>query len=118
MIYLTNSAVQYAVNICSELEGYKVVIACDRANATKLFETLLSITNGNDIYKVHDDGLSFKNGSTIRFVPISESARGYKAHLLIVDAEIEDELLHQVLLPMEVLDWYRYNDKTSILKKE
>lgn len=108
MIYLTNSAIQYAASVCSELEGYKVAVACYSTKIAKLFETLLSIIDDNEIYKVYKDSLYFKNGSMIRFVPISESARGYKVNLLIADTEIDDEFLHQVLLPMETLDWYRY----------
>lgn len=110
MIYLTDSAVQYAANICSELAGYKVTIACDREKANQLIEKLLSIVSNDDITKVYSKALIFKNGSSIRFVPVSESARGAKAHLLIVDHKVKDELLYQVLLPIETIDWY----KTSI----
>lgn len=110
MIYLTDAAVQYAANICSELAGYKVTIACDREKANQLIEKLLSTVSNDDITKVYDKALIFKNGSSIRFVPASEFARGAKAHLLIVDHKVNDELLHQVLLPMETIDWY----KTSI----
>lgn len=107
MIYLTDSAVKYAANICSELAGYKVTIACDREKAHQLIEKLFSIVSNDDITKVYDNALIFKNGSSIRFVPVSESARGVKAHLLIADHNIKDELLHQVLLPMEIIDWYK-----------
>ena len=69
MIYLTDSAVQYAANICSELAGYKVSIACTREKANKLIEKLLSIVGGDDITKVYSGTLCFKNGSLIRFVP-------------------------------------------------
>lgn len=113
MIYLTDSAVQYAANICSELAGYKVSIACSREKANKLIEKLLLIIDSNNITKKYSDTLYFKNGSLIRFVPFSESTIGVRAHLLIVDHKVKDEFLHQVLLPMETMDWYKMNEISS-----
>lgn len=111
MIYLTDSAIKYAANICTELDGYKVVIACDRVKINRDFKKLLSIIKGDDVSKVYRDSLCFKNGSSIRFVPVLDCSRGNRAHLLIVDPEIDKEFLHSVLLPMETLNWYKYNNK-------
>lgn len=118
MIYLSESALKYAVNICEELPNYKVGIALSRASLflkkdgynimNIIQDTITDIEarfyiniNGNTLNEIE-----FSNGSSIRFIPISESSRGYAFSLLIVEYNIDKEFVNCVLRPCEKVDYY------------
>lgn len=113
MIYLSESALKYAVNICEELPGYKVGIATSALPllvALKFFYT--AIAKDRDTIEVIENEkrdcatIEFSNGSSIRFIPISESSRGYAFSLLIVEYGIDKEFVNCVLRPCERVDYY------------
>lgn len=121
MIYLSESALKYAANICEEFPGYKVGIALlqvslslrnNGCNIMRIIQdaiTDIAITdietivciNGNRINRI-----KFSNGSTIRFIPTSDSSRGYAFNLLIVEYGIDEEFVNYVLRPCERVDYY------------
>lgn len=116
MIYLSESALKYAVNICEELPNYRVGIALSRAslflgkdgyNIMRIIQDTITdiearfYINGNTLNKIE-----FSNGSSIQFIPISESSRGYAFSLLIVEYGIDKEFVNCVLRPYEKSNYY------------
>lgn len=112
MLYLSDAALQYAVDRCLEKDGYKVGIVTTRRAETT--EKLLQMTT--DVLKTNKryGGLAeivFNNGSVIRCMPVSESCRGRALHQLIVDEDISEHLLTDVFRPMEKLEWIERRSK-------
>lgn len=112
MIELSDAAIAYAYNICTEKDRYKVIIACHKDAREYYYKKLLSIIEANNVARIFQGDIYFKNGSLIRFIFPSETARGNRAHLLMVGDGICDEVLHQVLCPMETLRYVK--DETTI----
>ena len=110
MIYLSESALKYAVNICEELPGYKVGIALSSKNGYDIMQVIVdAITDAKaTIYFIDNNKhrIEFSNGSTIRFIPTSDSSRGYAFSLLIVEYNIDKEFVNCVLRPCEKVDYY------------
>lgn len=114
MIFLSNAAIRYAVDVCQERERHKVGIAIqgeDKRNAMR--DLILSMVSDSDCVErirnsKHNFEILFKNGSVIRFIFPSDSARGNKLHLLIADKEIQIDIIQTVLKRCEILDWYEY----------
>lgn len=113
MIYLSESALKYAANICEELPGYKVGIATSALPllvALKFFYT--AIAKDRDTIEVIENKkrdcatIEFSNGSTIQFISASEKSRGYAFNLLIVEYGIDKEFVSCVLRPCEKVDYY------------
>lgn len=114
MIFLSNSALKYAVDICQEKEKYKIGIASmdtDKLEAMReLLPTLItdrdcveSILNSKNEFRI-----CFKNGSTIRLINSSYNACGLRFHLLIVDRSISIDIINNMLRPCENLEWLEY----------
>lgn len=114
MIFLSNAALRYAVDVCQEREGHKVGIAIqgeDKRNAMR--ELILSMVSDSDcIERIRNSKYNFeilfKNGSIIKFVYPSDNARGNRWHLLIADKEIRYDVMQNVLKRCELLDWHEY----------
>lgn len=114
MLFLSNAALRYAVDVCQERERYKVGIAIqgeDKRNAMR--DLILSMVSDSDCVErirnsKHNFEILFKNGSVIRFISTSDSARGNKLHLLITDKEVPYEVIQNVLKCCETLDWQEY----------
>lgn len=114
MLFLSNAALRYAVDVCQEREKHKVGIAIhgeDKRNDMR--ELILSMISGSDcIERIKNTKINFeiyfKNGSVIKFVYPSDSARGNRWHLLIADKEIPMDIIQNVLKHCEFLDWYEY----------
>lgn len=110
MIYLSNAALRYAVNICLELPNYHVIICPKSRNEwediiDQLVDYIPSLgINVNKISKSKsgDCCIKFTTGSIIRFVLASDSSRGYKTNLVIVDSEVDEDIINTVLRPMEI----------------
>lgn len=107
MIYLSDSALLYAANICRAKPEYKVLIATNRRNDWNNIEKfLLHHLSGSDVYRISNTNsectVQFKNGSLIRCITGHSSFRGYRAHLLIAAPEIDNEIINCVLRPMEI----------------
>lgn len=111
MIYLSESALKYAVNICEELPGYKVGIALSSKNGYDIMQVIVdAITDAKaTIYFIDNNKhrIEFSNGSTIQFIPTcNNSIRGYVMHLLIVEYNLDKEFVNRVLRPYEKMDYY------------
>lgn len=51
-------------------------------------------------YNTNEASVCFKNGSIIRIVPATDNARGYRAHNIVVDADITNrEIIYCVIKP-------------------
>lgn len=106
MIYLSDSALLYAINICRAKPKYKVLVATDRRNDWNNIEMfLLHHIRDSDMYQIANTNsecsVQFKNGSSIRCICSHDSFRGYRAHLLIAAPKIDNEIINCVLRPME-----------------
>lgn len=113
MIYLSDSAIRYAVLLCMEKEHYRIHIATfSKVGAGIWFDKLKELKE-YDKDKVRRatlmcDGnglIEFTNGSTIRISKPNESCRGQRCHLLIVDDGIKKDVIRSVLKPYETLDY-------------
>lgn len=110
MIYLSESAIKYAVNICEELPGYKVGIALLSNKYDDNIEYVMrdTITDIDARFCINGNGLKrieFNNGSIIQFIPTSDSVRGYAFNLLIVEYNLDKEFVNRVLQPYEKIDY-------------
>ncbi len=111
MIYLNEESLQYAISMCRRRSRYKVGIALySRRQIHELRDMIGRILQ----MPTHDDfmirasevlsespylDIRFENGSSIRVIPHSGAARGYRAHLLIADERMRSE---------DYLDTYRH----------
>lgn len=105
MLYYSDAAIKYAVDKCLEKNNYKVIIATTRKPYT--VEKLLQMAKDVAVFKntTTESLVAFNNGSSIKCIRISTSCRGNAANLLIVDEDINDDILRNVFIPMEKLDW-------------
>lgn len=108
MIYLSKSAMMYAVNICNEFPGYKVGVAVNKMS--DVAELVASIAIMLNDVKTRINGLDkcimFPNGSLIRFIPGRDCSKGYAFHLLVADKNIDFETLSTALIPTEKIDYH------------
>lgn len=113
MIYLSDSAIRYAVLLCMEKEHYRIHIATFSKVGAGIWFSKLKELKEYDKDKVRRatlmcDGnglIEFTNGSTIRISKPNESYRGQRCHLLIVDDGIKKDVIISVLKPYETLDY-------------
>lgn len=110
MIYISNAALRYAVNICLELPNYHVII-CPKSRGEwrdiidQIVDYIPSLAiNVSRIHTVKSGNcfIEFFNGSVIKFVAAHESSRGCRTNLVIVDSKVNDEFINAVLRPMEI----------------
>ena len=114
MIFLSNAALRYAVDICLEKDKYKVGIAIkgeDKRNIMR--QLILDMVVGSDCVETirnskNNFEVCFKNGSRIKFIYASDSARMNRLHLLIVDRDVSIDIVQYVLKPCENLEWFEY----------
>lgn len=118
MIVMSNSALKYAIDVCRERDNYKIgVVPYSTAQAEAIIETLkISYQNDNDlrlVNKVSFDGfqMQFNNGSLIRIIPSSYTARGNRFHLIIADNLVDRNFLSKAILPYEILEWRDYHNE-------
>lgn len=106
-INLSYSALQYAVNICQEKDGYRVGVALgDEISYKEAKDFLLTLVKDydnieqvtNSKYEWHFR-ICFKNGSLIKFMDTSGSSRSQRYHLLIADKNISSDVLKCVIFP-------------------
>lgn len=111
MLYLSDEAIEYAVKKCRRTDAYEVAVAVSNGRTRQNLEYILRdlLADRNDFNVSRNGGylqVRFTNGSHIRVLPATDSARGYRFHLLIVDENINDNILNEVLRPRENLEWY------------
>ena len=110
MIYLSNAALRYAVNICLELPNYHVVICPEsRSEWGELIDQIIDYIsslaiNINRAKKTKSGNcfIEFNNGSVILFCPAKESSRGMRANLIIASPKLDEDFINAVLIPMEI----------------
>lgn len=111
MIYLSNAALRYAVNICFELPNYRVVICPEfRSEWRDLIDQIIDYIppslaiSVNRIHKTKSGNcfIEFSNGSVILFCSAHESSRGIRANLVIVSSKLDEGFINAVLIPMEI----------------
>lgn len=126
MIYLSNAALKYAVNICEELPGYKVCISISKtSDLVSAYHFLVANININNInYKfsmnksafnvnVPFSKIEFNNSSLIAFIPANEFSKGYACNLLIADHNIDRRIITDCLLFCEKMDYYKYQTREN-----
>ena len=122
MIFLSSSALRYAVDICQEKERYRVGIASMDAYKLEAMRELLPtlITDRDCIERIINSKIEFKiyfkNGSLISFLCSSNQALGRRLHLLIADTNIPIDIMNSVLRPCENLAWREYTYGQQTLK--
>ena len=122
MIFLSKAAVRYAIDVCQELDNRRIAIAIqtvDKRNEIRelMLDTLLNHERVERIINSRNNfEILFDNNSIIRFIHPSDSARGNRVHLMIVDKDIPIDPIQNVLKCCEILDWYeyRYNQSQDI----
>lgn len=103
MIYLSDDAIKYAFADCIAQSNYKVLIViCNKITKENVIKTIESYIQSyikeNYILNFTTDISSncivkFTNGSTINLVNHSETNRGRKCNLLIMDSDIDKETI-------------------------
>lgn len=110
MIYLSNAALRYAVNICLELPNYRVVICPESRNEwadliDQIIDYIPSLAININRAKKTKSGncfIEFSNESVILFCPANESSRGIRANLVIASSKLDEDFINAVLIPMEI----------------
>ena len=121
MIFLSSSALRYAVDICQEKERYRVGIASMDADKLEAMRELLPtlITDRDCIEKIinskNEFKIYFKNGSLISFLSANNSL-GRRLHLLIADINIPIDIMNSILRPCENLAWMEYTYEQQTIK--
>lgn len=111
MIYLTNSALKYAVNVCEEFPRYRVGICpLYRLEIGSLMKIIQEYAN--DIQRVvstsGQEQIYFNNGSVIRFIsPTEDNVRGNAFCLVIADKDIDHDFCGR-LCSAEKIDYYEW----------
>ena len=114
-INLSYSALQYAINICQEKDGYRVGIASgDEISYEEAKDFLLKLVKDcGNIEKVANSKYEynfhtyFKNGSFIKFINTSGNVRGQRYNLLISDKNISEDVMRCIILPC----WQPYYER-------
>lgn len=110
MIYLSNAALRYAVNICLELPNYHVVI-CPKFRSEwgdlidQIIDYIPSLAININCAKKTKSGncfIEFSNRSVILFCPAQENSKGMRANLVIASSKLDKDFINTVLLPMEI----------------
>lgn len=102
---LTESALINAACMCSDLDAYRVLLCCGKRAWDNALLLLKDIIHKESIRSISSHIISFNNGSSIRHVPMSESARGYRAHYIIAEDNIDTKVLNDVLRPSIMQYW-------------
>lgn len=107
MIWYTKAAQQYAVALCCELPRTQVcVVLVDPYTRPTIVNDFVTLASKHDDVKPHIwkncAQIQFSNDSQIYFVPPSESAKGLRPNLLIVDDQIDALVLRDYFLHHEV----------------
>lgn len=113
MLYYSDAALRYAVDRCLEEDGYRIGIATKEKKEAleKLLlrkEDFLKVINYNNQFEI-----LFKNGSLIRYIPLSSSSRGDALNLLIVDEDVDNDLLETILIRLEKVEWVKRRQRQS-----
>lgn len=117
MIFLSNAALRYAVEVCAEIERHQVMVAALADKRSEIQNKLIDLVKQvceSEVYMIKNicnrTEIYYKNGSHIMLAPANESMRGYRSNLLIADRDINRETLETVFYAKEILDMFDYNE--------
>ena len=117
MIFLSNAALRYAVEVCAETERHQVIVAALADKRSEIQNKLIDLVKQvceSEVYMIKNicnrTEIYYKNGSHIMLTPANESMRGYRSNLLIADRDIDRETLETVFYAKEILDMFDYNE--------
>lgn len=120
MIYLSEFALQYAIQVCIKKKNYKIlIVAFTKLDAEICFFKIKNLQEYNKkiIKYVASKNtnvyfIDFINGSRITITRAANIAsKGNKCHLLITDKRIKEEIIEKVFMPCEILNYKNYNEK-------
>lgn len=117
MILLSNAALDYVYEICIERRCFYVIVACNReADKSRVWDYLqnkvlndISVGADERIFQFshrQDPSLCFVNGSFIKVISARESARGNRAHLVLIDKNIPENIICETLGHIELGEIY------------
>ncbi len=108
MLYLNKAAIDYAVAMCASTPRYKVVIAVGgRWGGYYVFSYIMNSVKRSPRMVVSGstlESIEWQNGSTIRIVPCSNNSRNLRAHLVIVDNNVDEDIVNTVFRRIEILE--------------
>ena len=108
MLYLSDAAIDYAVAMCTSNSGYKVIIAVNGVRTRhNVYNHIVSTVERNPGMVISGGirrSIEWQNGSVLRVVPCSNNSRGFRAHLVIVDDNADEEVVDTVFRNMETLE--------------
>ena len=120
MIFLSDQAIAYAVEMCAKNNDYRVCIAISEnidTHKKRITEITMDHLEFSEDYYVeksidnlYEFMIKFSNNSVIRVIDANKLPLiGFRCYLLIADINIRKEILENVLLPMEDLYWVEHN---------
>lgn len=99
------TAIQKQINFCQYNEKYRCGIFVKNSERLKIVTEVISylLQNPNGVIELkksrYDTLVSFRNGSLIRVVIVSDNARGQRYNGAIIDSDIIQEIIDTVILP-------------------
>lgn len=115
MIYLSEEAIDYAIQMCVNHAGYKVIVVCSSRSRSYVKVELLSRVNVSKDINIQQScgnlSVRWTHGSSILLFSGEGNIRGSRAHLLIIDKNISPECSYR-WLPMETLGYEDFSDRT------
>lgn len=113
MLFLSKPALKYAISMCAAEPRYVVLVApADQETRLRATDYIrANIRNQDCEFRLTVNGLevNFMNGSNIKVVRPTTEARGYTAHLVIADENLNRETMNHVQ-SCERQFWRRYNE--------
>ncbi len=110
MIALSDSALRYAVEVCRERSNYKVgIVPYDTYEMRCIVEGISSLLKKETCLEhIRSNGwnyyVEFPNGSMLKIIRPSNSARGHRFHLVVINKFLDREV-RDILRSVELLEW-------------
>ena len=111
MIYLSNSAIQYAVSLCREFEGFRAIIVSNDSDVRKtvidkIKQIMMPDYDGPQNHRPDNTCyVSFPNYSSLKVIGMAENAIGSRAHLVVTDINVDKRTVNEVLRKLETLPY-------------
>lgn len=105
MIWLSNSALRYAVDVCNEIPNYRAIVyvrMITHADDIKhKLRTYLKNTRAMLTDTAQSWHATYSNGSRLDVVAATDRARGRRCYLAIAEAGIDENIIDTVIRPAE-----------------
>jgi hypothetical protein len=95
-----------------ENEKINIIYYCKNKSKMVQFQNMIQENDFKDLFtsyikelRMSKDDLEiiFYNSSHIKFKTVSDNARGCRYHFAVVDTDVDNEILHNVILPSGIL---------------